>query len=399
MPFVVSFPFLAWLLIVLLNPPVDPLLLFAKPWAVLSSLALVTVLAALMRQWNWWYWVALIGGIFYAVSPRLDGALSADALVGLQFFLPVVVALFAIALSVLRKPPLWTPRGVLTLLVISITPSLLFLAPLERLYQALSLPVGLHQPLIGSMPFSTLLSAILAGVALIWFVLLLRRRASPQAWGEYSLWLLGTGYLATVQYPDYALLALLAASLCMLVALALQMLNLAYVDELTQLPQRRALLSHLRRLNRRGAVVMLDVDHFKKFNDTYGHDVGDQVLKLLGSLFTKASGFKAYRYGGEEFTFVFNHSDAQRIESTLEAVRKQVANYPLQLRSAQRPKTAKQGQTKRGAQAGGKRVRVTISLGCALRRPGETSSELIKRADSILYSAKKGGRNRVLVKA
>lgn len=399
MPFVVALPLLAWLLIVLLNLPVDPLLMFAQPWAVLSSLALVTVLAALMRQWNWCYWVALIGGVFYAVSLRLDGALSADALVGLQFFLPVVFTVFAIVLSALRKPALWTLPGVLTLLVVSITPWLLFLAPLDLLYQSLSLPVGLHQPLIASMPFSTLLSLVLAGVALIWVVLLLRRRAGPQAWGEYSLWLLGIGFLATVQYIDYALLALLAASLCMLVALALQMLYLAYVDELTQLPQRRALLSHLRRLSRRGAVVMLDVDHFKKFNDTYGHDVGDQVLKLLGSIFAKASGFKAYRYGGEEFTFVFNHSDAQRIESTLETVRKQVADYPLQLRSAQRPKTEKKGQTKRGGQSGGKRVRVTISLGCALRRTGESSADLIKRADSILYSAKKSGRNRVLVKA
>lgn len=399
MPIVVSFPLLAWLLIVLLDLPVTSLLLLTEPWVVLSSLAMVTVLAALMRQWNWWYWVALIGGLSYVVSTRLSGALSADALVGLQFFLPATITVLALALSILRKPPLWSGAGLLVLALVALSPALLFFAPLEQMYQALSLPLSLHQPLIDTMPFSTLLSLALGAIALIWFVFLLRRHGRPQLWGEYSLWLLSVGYLATVQYPASAYLALLAASLCMLLALALQMLNLAYVDELTQLPQRRALLSHLRRLNRRGAVVMLDVDHFKKFNDTYGHDVGDQVLKLLGSIFARASGFKAYRYGGEEFTFVFSHSDAERIESTLEAVRKQVADYPLQLRSVQRPKTAKKGQGRRGAQRGGKRVRVTISLGCALRRPGESSADLIKRADNILYSAKKSGRNRVLVKA
>ncbi|MGX5915231.1 diguanylate cyclase [Aliidiomarina sp. Khilg15.8] len=399
MPLVVSLPFVAWLLIVLLDLPVDPLLALAQPWAVYSGLAMVAALAALMRQWGWWYWVALSGSLFYVVSSTLNESLSSNALVGLQFFLPLWVTVLALSLSALRKPSLWTLPGLIWLLTVALTPWLLFLAPLESLYLWLALPPSLHQPLTDSVPFSTLLSLVLAALALIWFVLIVRHRGRPQLWGEYCCWLLAMGFLATLQYPAYAHLALMAASLGMLLALALQMLNLAYIDELTQLPQRRALLSHLRRLNRRGAVTMLDVDHFKKFNDTYGHDVGDQVLKLLGSIFAKAQGFKAYRYGGEEFTFVFSHSDPARIEAALEDVRKQVANYPLQLRSAQRPKKAKQGQVKRGGQSGGKRVRVTISLGCALRRPGESSSELIKRADSILYSAKKGGRNRTLVKA
>lgn len=399
MPLVVSLPFLTWLLIVLFDLPIEPLQAIPQPWGVFSSLAVVAALAALMRQWNWWYWIALLGSLFYTLSATLQGVLSADDLVGLQFFLPLLITALAVALSALRKPPLWTPGGALYLLVLGLAPWLLFSAPLAALYQRLNLPPALHQPIIDSVPFSALITLLLFATALIWFVLLARRHGRPQLWGEYSIWLLGVAFIGAVQFADYMQLAMMAASLSMLLALALQMLNLAYVDELTQLPQRRALLSHLRRLSRRGAVTMLDVDHFKKFNDTYGHDVGDQVLKLLGSIFAKAQGFKAYRYGGEEFTFVFNHSDEARIEATLEEVRRKVAEYPLQLRGAQRPRKAKQGQAKRGAQNGGKRVRVTISLGCALRRPGESSADLIKRADSILYSAKKGGRNRTVVKA
>lgn len=399
MPLVVSLPFVAWLVLTLLDLPVEPLQDLTQPWVVYTGLAVVAGLAALMRQWTWWYWVALTGGLFYVVSTTLTGRLSSDALIGLQFFLPLWVTVVALALSALHKPSLWTGPGLLLLLTVAVTPWLILLAPLETLYLTLSLPVSLHQPLIDSMPFSSLLSLILAAVAFIWFVAIARQRGRPQLWGEYSCWLLMVGFLASMQHLDFAHLAVMAASLSMLLALALHMLNLAYVDELTQLPQRRALLSHLRRLNRRSAVTMLDVDHFKKFNDTYGHDVGDQVLKLLGSIFSKGQGFKAYRYGGEEFTFVFSHSDPARIEAALEDVRKQVANYPLQLRSAQRPKKTKQGQVKRGAQGAGKRVRVTISLGCALRRPGESSAELIKRADTILYSAKKSGRNRTLIKA
>jgi GGDEF domain-containing protein len=82
---------------------------------------------------------------------------------------------------------------------------------------------------------------------------------------------------------------------------------LAYRDELTALPSRRALNQLSLSLSRKYTLAMLDIDHFKKFNDTYGHDIGDQVLKLVASKLAKVkNGGKVFRYGGEEFTVVFS---------------------------------------------------------------------------------------------
>src|SRR5690606_5765019 len=144
----------------------------------------------------------------------------------------------------------------------------------------------------------------------------------PLYWGQFGCWSLLMLALISMQLPLLSHAAMVAAALCIVLALALQMLHLAYIDELTQLPQRRALLGDLRHLGKRSAVTMLDVAHFKKFNDTSGHDVGDQVLRLLGAIFAKEPGFKAYRYGGDEFTLVFTHNDPEQSQDSLEAVRK-----------------------------------------------------------------------------
>ena len=181
-------------------------------------------------------------------------------------------------------------------------------------------------------------------------------------------------------------------------ALADRMLKLAYIDELTGLPQRRALMSELQHLRKRSAVCMLDVDHFKKFNDRYGHEVGDQVLKLLGSILKSVNGFKAYRYGGEEFTLVFSHNNEEKLKDVLETVRAKVANYPLTLRDPSRPETSGKGKEKRGKQSNKKTVKVTISLGATTKLPTDTPDSILKLADENLYAAKKAGRNRVVLK-
>jgi GGDEF domain-containing protein len=92
----------------------------------------------------------------------------------------------------------------------------------------------------------------------------------------------------------------------LVVAVAHEAYQMAFRDELTGLPGRRALNERLQRLGRTYVIAMADVDHFKKFNDTHGHDVGDQVLRLVASQLRQiGGGGKAYRYGSEEFTLVF----------------------------------------------------------------------------------------------
>jgi diguanylate cyclase (GGDEF)-like protein len=188
----------------------------------------------------------------------------------------------------------------------------------------------------------------------------------------------------------------LGASVLILVISVIQDSHrMAYRDELTGLPGRRALNEYLMGLGRCYTIAMLDVDHFKKFNDTYGHDVGDQVLKMVGSRMREVSGGgKPFRYGGEEFSVIFPGKSLEKTTPYLEALRESIAAYKMQIRGKGRPKKSKEGRKMRSARGGGKSVSVTISIGVA-QRDGDarTPESVIKQADKALYKAKKKGRN------
>ncbi|KJK09332.1 MULTISPECIES: diguanylate cyclase [Pseudomonas] len=174
--------------------------------------------------------------------------------------------------------------------------------------------------------------------------------------------------------------------------------QMAFRDELTGLPGRRALNERMQRLGRSYVLAMTDVDHFKKFNDTHGHDVGDQVLRLVASKLSKVTGGgRAYRYGGEEFALVFAGKSIEECMPHLEAVREMIANYNIQLRNQDnRPQDDQQGRQRRGASAATS-VSVTISIGASERLIDHRSpDEVLKSADQALYSAKGAGRNCVM---
>ena len=160
--------------------------------------------------------------------------------------------------------------------------------------------------------------------------------------------------------------------------------KMAYVDELTQLPGRRALNEKLLGLSKNYVIAMLDVDHFKKFNDTYGHDMGDLVLKSVAYNMGKvSSGGKAFRYGGEEFAIVFAHRKKEEVLSALEHIREAIAAEKVEVY-----------ESKKDAY---KDVSVTISIGAALSNPERKTQDVIKQADQLLYKAKKKGRNCVVM--
>ncbi len=165
--------------------------------------------------------------------------------------------------------------------------------------------------------------------------------------------------------------------------------GLANTDELTQLPNRRALqgrvdyeLAVTGRSQRPMSLVMVDVDHFKNFNDTMGHLAGDAVLRVLGALLrelVRGDDLPA-RYGGEEFTLLLPDTDeggamivAERVRARIEAT--------LVTEDVPEP------------------CRVTASFGVATTRGGEDSESLFERADRALYVAKQKGRNRISVAA
>jgi GGDEF domain-containing protein len=176
--------------------------------------------------------------------------------------------------------------------------------------------------------------------------------------------------------------------------------NMAFLDDLTGIPSRRSLNESLHGLGRRYTVAMLDVDHFKRFNDTYGHDVGDQVLKMVArKMIGVGGGGKAYRYGGEEFTILFSGRRPADALPHLEELRKTIADYRLALRGGERPKNPRQGKVKRGNSSGrgvGAYASVTVSIGVAESGSGLNSpDEVMKAADKALYKAKNKGRNQV----
>jgi GGDEF domain-containing protein len=180
-------------------------------------------------------------------------------------------------------------------------------------------------------------------------------------------------------------------------AVAHEAYQMAFRDELTSLPGRRALNERLQRLGRNYVIAMSDVDHFKRFNDTHGHDVGDQVLKLVASRLAKVSGGgRAYRYGGEEFALVFAGKTLEECMPHLEAVRGMIAAYVIHLRDPDRPADDQQGRQRRGVGAASQ-VSVTISIGVAERQLEQRSpDEVLKAADQALYAAKGAGRNCVV---
>lgn len=173
--------------------------------------------------------------------------------------------------------------------------------------------------------------------------------------------------------------------------------RMAFRDELTGLPSRRALNERLARLPRRYAVAMIDVDRFKGLNDRFGHDVGDQVLRLVATRLARVGGGgTVYRYGGEEFTVLFPGKLADEALPHLEVLRRHIADYKLSLRDPERVEEPRAGRKRRGAGPAGRPVSVTISIGVADRQDRSTGAEeVIQAADQALYRAKNRGRNQV----
>ncbi len=198
--------------------------------------------------------------------------------------------------------------------------------------------------------------------------------------------------------PEFFSAYLLAAALILTIGMLQDSYRMAFRDELTGLPSRRALGDRMLGLGRRYAIAMVDVDHFKKFNDTYGHDVGDQVLRMVSAKMRHvAGGGRPYRYGGEEFTIVFPSQGIEEAQPHLEALRAQIADYRMAIRAPDRPKRTQTGKRRRaGAGKAPRDVSVTVSIGVAQRTERlDTPEKVIQSADKALYRAKKAGRNRV----
>ncbi|MCB1696410.1 MAG: GGDEF domain-containing protein [Pseudomonadales bacterium] len=206
--------------------------------------------------------------------------------------------------------------------------------------------------------------------------------------------------LALLHLEDISIVMSVAGGLCLVWGLLRSTHAMAYRDELTGLLGRRALTERLNRLGRRYCIAMLDVDHFKQFNDKHGHDIGDEVLRMVSARINRVgSGGTAYRYGGEEFCVVFPRKSVEEAAAALEAVRTQISDYRMSIRDRdRRPVRSRDGARRRGAtRLGSSQVAVTISAGLAERSEDfPRPDEVVMNADKMLYRAKKAGRNRVV---
>ncbi|MBI4589045.1 MAG: GGDEF domain-containing protein, partial [Candidatus Rokubacteria bacterium] len=211
-----------------------------------------------------------------------------------------------------------------------------------------------------------------------------------------SVWALVAAFLALIT-GSVGLLStiyLTTAGLILVVSLVETSHGMAYDDELTGLPGRRALDEALLKLGDQYTIAMVDVDHFKRFNDAQGHEVGDQLLRLVGSrLAGVAGGGKSFRYGGEEFAVLFPGKSAEEALPHLEALRKTIEASAFIVRGRRRPRDKPQ---KPRPTAGRRQAFVTISIGVAeVDRRNATPHRVIEAADAALYRAKRAGRNRV----
>ncbi len=306
--------------------------------------------------------------------------------------LPLNLAYFAL----MSERGFTTGRGLVRLLFLGLQPVVVAALQLWR-------PDVLHGWLTWSpWPLPNISSLALAEPALISFALgfllvllgYVRRRTAME---NSFLWAGAAVFMALVTRHSATAISFYfaTAGLVLIVGVIEAAHGMAFRDELTGIPGRRALEEALLKLGSCYALAMVDIDFFKKFNDTHGHEVGDQVLRMVATrLAGVGGGGKAFRYGGEEFTILFAGRSPEEAAGHLEALRETVAASGFRLRNGRRRGGGK-GKGKRG-KGGGAMVSVTVSIGVAgPASRQETPKQVVKAADQALYRAKKAGRNQV----
>lgn len=338
-----------------------------------------------------------VAAAYWLIQNQLQVSLSdphaRGVFVGVCLSLPIL----ALFLFVVPERGIWNIHGLITVVVFSIvaTASFYFASWLPAMSESLNAQILARSS--GGYLLPNVVTVLVVAVLLFaLFLLCLRNNDSEAALTACLLALFLTLQFLHLDYISVAMCT--AAGVCLVYGLLLSSHAMAYRDDLTGLLGRRALNERLKSLGRSYSIAMVDVDHFKKFNDKFGHDVGDQVLRLVASRLKQVSGGTSYRYGGEEFAVVFPRKDAQECLEPLESLRTSIADYEMSLRDSKlRPKQTSRGSQKRGAtRIACGHVSVTVSIGVAERsEESDDAMSVLKSADKNLYRAKRGGRNRI----
>lgn len=346
----------------------------------IHALFLAVVALAFLFHRVHWFLLLIVGWVLFSLSPNVTTG-----------HLPVwsMAILWLGWLSAqwrsdhaLRRPSIWLPG--LVLIVAAGAKGL----PLSSAVLAPEIPGLTPLPGVG-LPVVTLCLAFLALLSILF-----RYFLAPGASWPWQLlgWAL-TAWLSL--QPESAPLVWAGWTATLGALVVTDAYSVAYRDALTGIPNRRALTQMQRTLGRHYAIAMGDVDHFKSFNDTWGHETGDQVLKLVARVLSQhRMPVKVFRYGGEEFTLVFRGMTADQATPLLNTLRERVAAYPLTVRKPGRPASERKGKRQRGQPSPAKQVSVTLSFGVTDASKGDASADAaLQRADKALYKAKQAGRN------
>ena len=354
------------------------------------------VAAALLLGWRFnrsrlVFAIALLALAEYVLLRGTDTARDRLFFHATTFLLPINLALVAL----LPERGTLTPAGLLRWLMVAIQIALVVFVAQAISRQALGFLTTRFVPVrfTSWTPLSQPTMIAFLAIAVLLVMAWMREPQSPVRGYFYAL----IAVFASLSWPAAGPgqeLWLATAGLVLVVAVIEASYLMAYRDGLTELPGRRALNEALPRLSGQFTVAMIDVDHFKRFNDTYGHDAGDHVLRLVAARLAQATGGgTAYRYGGEEFALVFPGKGQDECLPYLEELRETVETSRFTMRRRFRPRTppkADKGRKSRQA------IVITVSIGVAERNHRNASPEqVLQAADKALYRAKESGRNRV----
>lgn len=326
-------------------------------------------------------------------APPLSSARARVALFdAITFLLPLNL----LVLSFLRDRGIVSPKGrnriALLAMQIATVLVILFVHPVQAFTEQ-----AMHNAIVprqysdwSRMSQPALLFFALSGIVMF---LYLAYRRQPAESGLF--WTLVAAFIAVdnAAAPHHAAIFFATGGLILSVAVLEASYTMAYRDELTQLPSRRALNESLLKLGDSYTLAMVDVDHFKSFNDTYGHATGDQVLQMIAArLRSVGGGGKAFRYGGEEFCVVFSNQSIDEAYPTLETLRKNIEHSKFMVRGGDR--RSSDGRKRKKSRFAKKRAPVTVSIGAAaVSEQGIKADDVLRAADKALYRAKNNGRN------
>ena len=256
---------------------------------------------------------------------------------------------------------------------------------------------GLNERLLNWLPggLRDLLSPIEPLVLVLAAVAFFVRWQLGSRFTDLALSTIATILLVGAMRPELLVIATSIAAALLFLSVIYTSHRMAFLDGLTGLPNRRSFDLAMATPPRRYAVALMDIDHFKRINDRFGHDVGDQVLRMVAARLRRLRGCRVFRYGGEEFVLLFRGGQVAGAADVCEQGRAAIADPPLALRSSGRPPLRPLNKARYREKVPS--IKVTISGGLATNTPGNHVEAVVEAADKALYRAKRGGRNKLVV--